>query len=86
MQQNWYETYRIMATSKLIILSCKLTYVACFACWHRYMEVACEHDYVACWHNTPVSSYDGVTSLCRCSSVSEMRKVFVYVNGGTDAA
>ena len=36
--------------------------------------------------NTPVSSYDGVTSLCRCSSVSEVRKVFVYVNGGTDAA
>ena len=31
-------------------------------------------------------SYDGVTSLCRCSSVSEVRKVFVYVNGGTDAA
>ena len=36
--------------------------------------------------NTPVSSYDGVTFLCRCSSVSEVRKVFVYVNGGTDAA
>ena len=35
---------------------------------------------------TPVSSYDGVTSLCWCSSVSEARKVFVYVNGGTDAA
>ena len=26
------------------------------------------------------------TSLCRCSSLSEARKVFVYVNGGTDAA
>ena len=28
----------------------------------------------------------GFPSLCRCSSVSEARKVFVYVNGGTDAA
>ena len=37
-------------------------------------------------YNTPVSSYDEVTSLCRCSSVSEARKAFVYVNGGTDAA
>ena len=36
--------------------------------------------------NTPVSSYDEVTSLCMCSSFSEARKVFVYVNGGTDAA
>ena len=38
--------------------------------------------------NTPVSSYDRVTSLCKCSSVSEVRKVFVYANGtgGTDAA
>ena len=36
--------------------------------------------------NTPVSSYDGVTSLCWCSSVSEARKVFVHVNGGTDEA
>ena len=36
------------------------------------------------YNNTPVSSYDGVTSLCRCSSISEVRKVFVYVNGGTD--
>ena len=36
--------------------------------------------------NTPVSSYDVVTSLCSYSSVSEVRKVFVYVNGGTDAA
>ena len=34
--------------------------------------------------NTPISSYDGVTSLCWCSSVSKARKVFVYVNGGTD--
>ena len=34
--------------------------------------------------NTPVSSYDGFTSLRWCSSVSEARKVFVYVNGGTD--
>ena len=33
--------------------------------------------------NTPVSSYDGVTSLCRYSSESE---VFVYVKGvGKDA-
>ena len=24
-----------------------------------------------------------VTALCRCSSVSEVRKVFVYVNDGT---
>ena len=33
--------------------------------------------------NTPVSSYDRprVSSLCRCSSVSEARKIFVYVNG-----
>ena len=39
------------------------------------------------WYdNTPVSSYDVVTSLCSYSSVSEARKVFVYVNGGTDAA
>ena len=37
-------------------------------------------------HNTPVSSYDGDSSLCRFSSVIEARKVFVYVNGGTDAA
>ena len=37
-------------------------------------------------HNTPVSSYDKVTSLCRCSSVNEARKVFIYVNGGTDVA
>ena len=36
--------------------------------------------------NSPVSSYDGVISLCWCSSVSEARKVFVYVNGETDAA
>ena len=36
--------------------------------------------------NTPVSSYDWITSLCGCSSVSEARKVFVYINGGTDAA
>ena len=36
--------------------------------------------------DTPVSSYDRVTSLCRCSSVIEARMVFVYVNGGTDAA
>ena len=36
--------------------------------------------------NMPVSSYDVVTSLCLYSSVSEARKVFVYVNGGTDAA
>ena len=36
--------------------------------------------------NTPVSSYDVVTSLCWCSSVREARKVFVYVNGGADAA
>ena len=36
--------------------------------------------------NTPVSSYDVVTSLCSYSSISEVRKVFVYVNGGTDAA
>ena len=38
--------------------------------------------------NTPVSSYDGVTSLCWCSSVGEARKVFVlvFVNGGTDEA
>ena len=36
--------------------------------------------------NTPVYSYDGVTSFCRCSSVSEVRKVFVYVNGDTDSA
>ena len=39
------------------------------------------------WYdNTPVSSYDVVTSLCSYSSVSEARKVFVYVNGGADAA
>ena len=36
--------------------------------------------------NTPVLSYDGVTPLCRCSFVNETRKVFVYVNGGTDKA
>ena len=36
--------------------------------------------------NTPVSSYDRVTSLCRCSSFIEAGMVFVYVNGGTDAA
>ena len=36
--------------------------------------------------NTPVSSCDEVTSLCRYSSVSEVRKMYVYVNGGTDAA
>ena len=36
--------------------------------------------------NTPVSRYDEVTFLCRCSSVSEARKVFIYVSGGTDAA
>ena len=36
--------------------------------------------------NTPVSSYDGFTSLCWRSSVNEARKVFVNVNGGTDAA
>ena len=36
--------------------------------------------------NTPVSSCDEVTSLCRCSSVSEVRKMYVYVNGGKDAA
>ena len=34
--------------------------------------------------NKPVLSYDRVTSLCRCSSVSEARMAFVYVNGGTD--
>ena len=34
----------------------------------------------------PVSSYNEVTSLCRCSPVSEARKVFVYVNGGTYTA
>ena len=34
---------------------------------------------------TPVSSYDVVTSLCSYSSISEARKVFVYVNGETDA-
>ena len=34
--------------------------------------------------NTSVSSYDGVTSFC--SSVSEARKVFVWVSSGTDAA
>ena len=28
--------------------------------------------------NTPVYSYDGMTSLSRCSSVSEARKAFVY--------
>ena len=33
--------------------------------------------------NTPVSSYERVTFLCRCSSVIEARMVFVYVNGGT---
>ena len=36
--------------------------------------------------NTPVSSYDGVISVCLCSSVNEVRKVFVYVNDGADAA
>ena len=36
--------------------------------------------------NKPVSSYDGVTSLCRCSSVIEARKVLVYVNDGTEAS
>ena len=36
--------------------------------------------------NTPVYSYDGITSLSRCSSVSEARKAFVYVNGGSDDA
>ena len=39
-----------------------------------------------CSRDTSVSSYNRVTSLCKCSSVSEVRKVFVYVNGGTDAA
>ena len=34
----------------------------------------------------PVSSYNEVTSLCRCSPVSEARKVFVYVNCGTYTA
>ena len=40
------------------------------------------------WSNTnmPVSSYDGVTSLCWCSSINEARKVFICVYGGTDAA
>ena len=33
--------------------------------------------------NTPVSSYDGVSIFF---SVNEARKVFVYENGGTDAA
>ena len=32
---------------------------------------------------TQVLSYDGVTSLCICSSESKERKVIVYVNGGT---
>ena len=34
---------------------------------------------------SPVSSYDRVISLCRNSSVSETRKVFVYANCLTDA-
>ena len=36
--------------------------------------------------NTPVLSYNKVTSLCQCSSVIEARKVFVYVNREIDAA
>ena len=36
--------------------------------------------------NTPILSYNRVTSLCQCSSVIEARNVFVYVNGGADAA
>ena len=37
-------------------------------------------------HNMPLLIYDGVNSLSKCSSISEVRKVFDYVNGGTDAA
>lgn len=37
-------------------------------------------------YNTPVSSYDRVSSLCRYSSVSEARRVFVYLNVWTDTA
>ena len=44
------------------------------------------NDFSQCMDNTPVSSYDGVVFLCMCSSVSEVRKVFVYVIGGTGAA
>ena len=36
-------------------------------------------------NNTPVSSYDGVTSLCMCSSVNEGKKVYVFVRSGTNA-
>ena len=35
--------------------------------------------------NTQVPSSDVITSLCGYSSVSETRKVFVYVNGGASA-
>ena len=35
---------------------------------------------------TPVSSYDGVTSVCSCSFISEARTLFAYVNDGRDAA
>ena len=36
--------------------------------------------------NAPVSTYDGITSLCGYSSRGEVWKVFTYVHGGTDAA
>ena len=45
--------------------------------WNKW----CRRATVLRLRNTPVSSYDGVTSLCRCSSVSEVKNVFVYVNG-----
>ena len=36
-------------------------------------------------YNAPISSYDEVTSLSTCFSISEEREVNVYVNVGTDA-
>ena len=37
------------------------------------------------WPDKSVLSHDGVTSLCKYSFVSESRKVFPHVNGGTYA-
>ena len=36
--------------------------------------------------NTPVSTYDVITSLCGYSFVLETGNVFIYVNVGTDGA
>ena len=49
--------------------------------YETYIQGMEPHDNIIIYYVNTVSSYDGVASLCRCSSVSEVRKVFVYVNG-----